>query len=83
MLKQGYTGLIYDYDFSSDNNDQDKQNYCLSQFAYNCNLKFNGNKNRFVNINFQDIATSSQVNPIAPRYIKDRAKLSQYTHLTN
>lgn len=85
MIKQGYTGIIYDYDFNTSQNDDHNKNksnnnnksYCLSEFAYNCNI-LNNNKNRFININFQNINKSSQINPVAPRYISDRSKLSQY-----
>ena len=39
-------------------------------------FKSYGGKTKFVSINFQHLATSARINPIAPRYIQDRKKLS-------
>jgi hypothetical protein len=71
MIRKGYSGILYDYDFS---NTQGK-NYSLSSLAYNCCLHTNG-ETKFLSVNFQDVATSSRINPIAPRHIQDRKKLS-------
>lgn len=72
MISKGYSGVLYDYDFS----DAKGKNYSLTQLAYNCCLNATGAKTKFVSINFQHLATSSRINPIAPKYIKDRKKLS-------
>jgi len=72
MISKGYSGILYDYDFSNAKG----KNYSLTQLAYNCCLNTPGTNTKFVSINFQDLSTSSQINPIAPRYIQDRKKLS-------
>lgn len=72
MIGKGYSGILYDYDFS----DAKGKNYSLSQLAYNCCLNTTGVKTKFVSINFQNLSVSSRINPIAPRYIQDRKKLS-------
>ena len=79
MIQKGYTGIVYDYDFNAIDKQGD-ENYCLSQLVYNCNRMLETRKKRFININFQNIQKSAQVNPIASQYIKDRAKLSQYVY---
>ena len=66
MIRKGYSGILYDYDFS---NTQDK-NYSLSSLAYNCCLHTTG-KTKFLSVNFQDLATSARINPITPRHIQD------------
>lgn len=72
MISKGYSGILYDYDFS----DAKGKNYSLTQLAYNCCVNATGVKTKFVSINFQNLATSSRINPIAPQYIQDRKKLS-------
>ena len=52
------------------------KNYSLTHLAYHCCLNATGGKTKFVSINFQHLATSARINPIAPRYIQDRKKLS-------
>jgi len=72
MIGKGYSGILYDYDFS----DAHGKNYSLSQLAYNCCLNTTGGNTKFVSINFQNLSASSRINPISPRYIDDRKKLS-------
>lgn len=72
MIDKGYAGILYDYDFS----DAMGKNYSLTHLAYHCCLNATGGKTKFVSINFQHLATSARINPIAPRYIQDRKKLS-------
>jgi Type IV secretory system Conjugative DNA transfer len=76
MIQKGYCGVLYDYDFSSQANGS---NYSLSQLAYN-SLRQSTNKSQFISINFQDLSTSSRINPISPIYIHDRQYLSQCLH---
>ena len=72
MIRKGYGGILYDYDFSSDLG----KHYSLSTLAYNCCLN-SSQKTRFFSVNFQDLSVSSRINPIAPNYIQDRKKLSR------
>lgn len=75
MLYKGYSGVLYDYDFSP----LSSKNYSLTHLAYNCLQEFDRNKSikrRFICINFQDLTLTSRVNPIYPDYIQDRKKLS-------
>ena len=74
LIAQGYTGILYDYDFSSD---AMGRNYSLSHLAYHCCKHFTGGKTQFVSINFQDLIKTSRINPLSPSYIKDRNSLSQ------
>ena len=77
MIAQGYSGILYDYDFSVS---ASKKNYSLSQLAYNCCRNYTDNKTCFVSINFQDLTISSRINPIASARIRDRKKLSNLLH---
>ena len=72
MINKGYSGLIYDYDFSNEIG----KSYSLSQLAYNCSLR-SVPQTKFLNINFQDLTVSARINPIAAQRIEDRKKLSQ------
>ncbi|MEF2229273.1 MAG: hypothetical protein V3581_04575, partial [Candidatus Cardinium sp.] len=55
-------------------------NYCLTKFAFNCFLQFcDVTKFQFHSINFTSLRHSIRVNPIAPRYILNRAYLEEYT----
>ena len=47
MINKGYSGLIYDYDFSNEIG----KSYSLSQLAYNCSLR-SVSQTKFLNINF-------------------------------
>lgn len=71
MIAQGYSGMLYDYDFSNASG----ANYSLTRLAYNCCAR-SDRKPKFLNINFQNLAISSRINPIAPQYIQDRKRLS-------
>ncbi|TSJ80165.1 type IV secretory system conjugative DNA transfer family protein [Cardinium endosymbiont of Dermatophagoides farinae] len=80
MIRKGYCGLVYDYDFEGTPVDP-KKSYCLSKFIYNCYLKLpeRSKKNiSFKTINFMDLNKSSRINPIDPIYISDRAYLEEY-----
>ena len=80
MIRKGYFGLVYDYDFEGTPVDP-KRSYCLSKFVYNCYLKLpeKDRKNiSFKTINFTDLNKSSRINPIDPIYISDRAYLEEY-----
>ena len=76
-IQQGYTGLIYDYDYEAQPYDAKKQ-YCLTKFAYNCFLKFRPYGMAFQTINFAHPTHSYRINPMAQRYIRDRALLEEY-----
>ena len=77
MIAKGYSGILYDYDFSVN---ASEKNYSLSQLAYNCCQHYTNDKTKFVSINFQDLTISSRINPIAPVKIQDRKKLSNTLH---
>lgn len=72
MIKKGYAGLLYDYDFYSE---VKGNSFSLSLLAYNSILQ-SGQKTEFFSINFEDLSKSSRFNPIDPAFIKDREKLS-------
>lgn len=74
LISQGYTGILYDYDFSSK---AMGRNYSLSHLAYHCCKEFTGGKTQFVSINFEDLLRTRRINPLSPAYIKDRNRLSQ------
>ncbi|MEF2233294.1 MAG: type IV secretion system DNA-binding domain-containing protein [Candidatus Cardinium sp.] len=77
LIKKGYAGIIYDYDFEGRPPDH---NYCLTKFAFNCFLQFcDATKFQFHSINFTSLRHSIRINPIAPRYILNRAYLEEYT----
>ncbi|MEM9417342.1 MAG: type IV secretory system conjugative DNA transfer family protein, partial [Bacteroidota bacterium] len=73
LIAQGYTGVLYDYDFSAD---AMGRNYSLSHLAYHCCKEFTAGKTRFVSINFEDLLKTRRINPLSPAYIKDRNRLS-------
>lgn len=80
MIKKGYCGLVYDYDFEGTPVNP-KNSYCLSKFVYNCYLKLPEKDRKnivFKVINFTDLNKSSRINPIDPIYISDRAYLEEY-----
>lgn len=79
LIKKGYAGIIYDYDFEGRPTAPD-HNYCLTKFAFNCFLKFcDPTTFQFYSINFTSLTHSVRVNPIAPRYILNKAYLEEYT----
>ncbi|MDN5247178.1 MAG: type IV secretion system DNA-binding domain-containing protein [Candidatus Cardinium sp.] len=79
LIKKGYAGIIYDYDFEGRPTPPD-HNYCLTKFAFNCFLQFcDATKFQFHSINFTSLRHSIRINPIAPRYILNRAYLEEYT----
>jgi len=79
LIKKGYAGLIYDYDFEG-NPMAAQDNYCLTKFAFNCFVQFcDPAKFQFHSINFTSLTHSIRLNPIAPRYILNRAYLEEYT----
>ena len=77
MLKKGYTGILYDYDFSP----KPSKDYSLTHLAHRCLQLYDEKKaikRELISINFQDLSRSYRFNPIAPIFISDRNKLSQY-----
>lgn len=77
MLKKGYAGILYDYDFSP----QPSKDYSLTHLAHRCLQLYDDKKaikRKFISINFQDLSTSYRFNPIDPSFISDRKRLSQY-----
>jgi hypothetical protein len=75
MISKGYSGIIYDYDFSPRIVDGAPS---LTHVAYQ-SLQLHASpedKRKFFSINFQDLTTTARINPIAPDFIKDRKKLS-------
>ena len=77
MIAKGYSGILYDYDFSAHSSGK---NYSLSQLAYHCCRNYTKDRTRFVSINFQDLTLSARINPIAPAQIQDRKQLSNTLH---
>jgi hypothetical protein len=78
FIKNGYCGLVYDYDFEGRPESPEKS-YCLSKFTYNCYLKFSNKKQvKFHSINFTSTQHSARVNPIAAKYISNRSYLEEY-----
>lgn len=73
LIAQGYTGVLYDYDFSAE---AMGRNYSLSHLAYQCCREFTGGRTRFVSINFEDLVKTRRINPLSPAYIEDRNRLS-------
>ena len=75
MIKKGYSGIVYDYDFSPRPVAETRS---LTHVAYQslqlCASK--DDKRRFISINFQDLTTSARINPIHPSHIQDRKQLS-------
>lgn len=79
FIKKGYAGLIYDYDFEG-TRILPQNNYFLTKFAFNCFIKFaDPSRFQFHSINFTSLRHSARVNPIAPKYITNRAYLEEYT----
>ncbi|MEF2229243.1 MAG: type IV secretory system conjugative DNA transfer family protein [Candidatus Cardinium sp.] len=80
MIRKGYCGMVYDYDFEGIPVDP-KKSYCLSKFVYNCYLRLPDKEKKnisFKMLNFTDLNKSSRINPIDPIYISDRAYLEEY-----
>ncbi|CCM10651.1 Putative uncharacterized protein (plasmid) [Cardinium endosymbiont cEper1 of Encarsia pergandiella] len=80
MIKKGYCGIVYDYDFEGIQTDP-RSKCCLSKFVYNCYIQLpekERNKFSFKTINFTDLNKSSRINPIDPIYIEDREYLDEY-----
>ena len=77
FIKQGYAGLIYDYDFEGLPADA-ARSYCLTKFAYNCFLKHKAPGMSFQLLNFADLTRTYRINPVAPRFIQNRAYLEEY-----
>lgn len=78
LIQQGYAGLLYDYDFSAQ---AQGKNYSLTHLVYHCCKHFCKGKVQFLSINFQDLTTSSRINPISPTCIQDRKKLSHILYI--
>lgn len=80
MIKKGYCGIVYDYNFEGTPGDPGAK-CCLSKFVYNCYFRLpekERNKFSFKTINFTDLNKSSRINPIDPIYISNRAYLEEY-----
>lgn len=60
LIAQGYTGVLYDYDFSSESMGR---NYSLSHLAYQCCKEFTGGKTQFISINFEDLLRTRRLTP--------------------
>ena len=76
MIKKGYCGIIYDYDFEPE---LKGSNYSLSHLAYNCFLQFGSKKVRFHSINFDNPAFSDRFNPISPEIARNPQRLINVT----
>jgi hypothetical protein len=80
MLYKGYSGILYDYDFSPS---ASSQAYSLTHLAHRCLTEFQNNpavKSRFISINSQDLSKSARINPIKASYVQDRKQLSHCIH---
>ncbi len=66
MISKGYSGILYDYDFSSEGKTMD---YSLSTFAYNCWKQWSPEDLKFFSINFSEVHLSARVNPVHPNFI--------------
>lgn len=79
MIKKGYSGILYDYDYHSEIHNK---SFSLTHLAHHCieNFTNKNNKINFLSINFEDLTRTHRINPIASEYIKDREKLSQAIH---
>ncbi|XWN35397.1 MAG: type IV secretory system conjugative DNA transfer family protein [Roseivirga sp.] len=73
LIRKGYAGLIYDYDFSTQGGDK---SYSLSTLAHHLALASASLTLQPLSINFQDLKRSARVNPIEPSFVGDRKKLS-------
>ncbi|MGI2298363.1 type IV secretion system DNA-binding domain-containing protein [Candidatus Cardinium hertigii] len=80
MIKKGYCGIVYDYNFEGNQLDPTIK-CCLSKFVYNCYYRLPEKERKklsFKTINFTDLNKSSRINPIDPVYISNRAYLEEY-----
>ncbi|XWN34656.1 MAG: type IV secretory system conjugative DNA transfer family protein [Roseivirga sp.] len=73
LIRKGYAGIIYDYDFSTQG---ENPNYSLSTLTHHLALASLNPRLQALSINFQDPCASTRVNPIDPAFIADRKQLS-------